>query len=391
MTEASHQMASNPLRGVRKPGSVGLAAGPEIAIMDEKGRLLGPRRDGRDRHSRRQCHRRAMRTIRRPMPRPSSTAGSAPATRASSTPTDTSADRPPQGDHQPRRRKNFAARGGRSTDGSPRGSAGCAPSPCPHDKLGEDVAAAVVLREGADRDRTGTPRHSSSERLAAFKTPRKILFLDGDPKGRDRKAATHWPGAETRARLNRKRNPLEARWRPSNPAPILTRRGLRPLRARRTREGCRRRRPRAPRRIRGSARSAPHANPRRGEPYRYGFRKHRHPRERTGRDRRAERHGEGRGDPGEEQPRARPNTSTRIAPEQGRAPAAITVPWAPRQENAPPSVEASGRTQQLSASPIAPGGAARNAAADRSCPARARRLRRKREPKRAPGRGRNAA
>src|SRR4029077_11033123 len=41
MTEAAHQMASNPLNGVRKPGSVGLAAGPEIAIMDEAGRLLG--------------------------------------------------------------------------------------------------------------------------------------------------------------------------------------------------------------------------------------------------------------------------------------------------------------------------------------------------------------
>ena len=41
MTEAAHQMASNPLPpGVRKPGSVGLAAGPEIAIMDEDGRLL---------------------------------------------------------------------------------------------------------------------------------------------------------------------------------------------------------------------------------------------------------------------------------------------------------------------------------------------------------------
>ena len=40
MTEAAHQMASNPLAGRRKPGSVGLAAGPEIAIMDEAGHLL---------------------------------------------------------------------------------------------------------------------------------------------------------------------------------------------------------------------------------------------------------------------------------------------------------------------------------------------------------------
>ncbi len=43
MTEASHQMASNPLPPrARKPGSVGLAAGPEIAIMDEAGTLLPP-------------------------------------------------------------------------------------------------------------------------------------------------------------------------------------------------------------------------------------------------------------------------------------------------------------------------------------------------------------
>ena len=40
MTEAAHQMASNPLAGARKPGSVGLAAGPEVAIMDEAGDAL---------------------------------------------------------------------------------------------------------------------------------------------------------------------------------------------------------------------------------------------------------------------------------------------------------------------------------------------------------------
>lgn len=43
MTEAAHQMASNPLPPrAHKPGSVGLAAGPEVAIMDENARLLGP-------------------------------------------------------------------------------------------------------------------------------------------------------------------------------------------------------------------------------------------------------------------------------------------------------------------------------------------------------------
>jgi acyl-CoA synthetase (AMP-forming)/AMP-acid ligase II len=47
MTEASHQMASNPLPPfVRKPGSLGVAAGPEIAIMDEAGNLLPPKEVG---------------------------------------------------------------------------------------------------------------------------------------------------------------------------------------------------------------------------------------------------------------------------------------------------------------------------------------------------------
>jgi amino acid adenylation domain-containing protein len=47
MTEASHQMASNPLPPAeRKPGSVGVAAGPEISIMDAEGRELSPNEIG---------------------------------------------------------------------------------------------------------------------------------------------------------------------------------------------------------------------------------------------------------------------------------------------------------------------------------------------------------
>ena len=43
MTEASHQMASNPLPPrIRKPGSVGLAAGPEISILDSDDAPLAP-------------------------------------------------------------------------------------------------------------------------------------------------------------------------------------------------------------------------------------------------------------------------------------------------------------------------------------------------------------
>jgi acyl-CoA synthetase (AMP-forming)/AMP-acid ligase II len=41
MTEAAHQMASNPLPpGERRPGSVGRATGVQIAIMDDAGTLL---------------------------------------------------------------------------------------------------------------------------------------------------------------------------------------------------------------------------------------------------------------------------------------------------------------------------------------------------------------
>ena len=40
MTEASHEMASNPIFGPQKPGSVGVPTGAEIAIMDEEGCLL---------------------------------------------------------------------------------------------------------------------------------------------------------------------------------------------------------------------------------------------------------------------------------------------------------------------------------------------------------------
>lgn len=41
MTEAAHQMASNPMPPLkRKPGSVGLPAGPDIAIMDDKDNIV---------------------------------------------------------------------------------------------------------------------------------------------------------------------------------------------------------------------------------------------------------------------------------------------------------------------------------------------------------------
>ncbi len=52
----------------------------------------------------------------------------------------------------------------------------------PHDKLGEEVGAAVVLREGqlaTDQE----IRSFAATRLADFKVPRKVLILDEIPKG----------------------------------------------------------------------------------------------------------------------------------------------------------------------------------------------------------------
>ena len=58
----------------------------------------------------------------------------------------------------------------------------------PHDKLGEEVAAAVVLREGQPVDEREL-RDFAAERLAAFKVPRRIVFLDEIPKGATGKLA----------------------------------------------------------------------------------------------------------------------------------------------------------------------------------------------------------
>ena len=41
MTEATHQMTSNPLPpAIQKPGLVGMPAGPEICIMNDKNEKL---------------------------------------------------------------------------------------------------------------------------------------------------------------------------------------------------------------------------------------------------------------------------------------------------------------------------------------------------------------
>jgi oxalate---CoA ligase len=181
MTEASHQIACNPLRGVRKPGSVGLAAGPEIAIMNEEGKLLGPHEIGEI-------------VIRGK----NVTSGYENNPAANATAFVNGWFR--TGDQGVMDEEGYVTLTGRLKEIIIRGGEKISPREVdealmdhpavlqvmtfaiPHDKLGEDIAAAVVLRDGESVTEAEL-RAFRSKRLAAFKTPRKIIFLAEIPKG----------------------------------------------------------------------------------------------------------------------------------------------------------------------------------------------------------------
>jgi len=182
MTEATHQMASNPLPpAVRKPGTVGIAAGPEVAIMGEDGSLLAPGETGEI-------------VIRGP----NVTAGyennpkaNAEGWRAGWFRTGDQGVMDADGYVSiTGRLKEIINRGGekvspREVDEILMDHPAVAQVVCfgmPHPKLGEEVAAAVVLREG----QTATERDLQafvSSRAAEYKVPKKILILDEIPKG----------------------------------------------------------------------------------------------------------------------------------------------------------------------------------------------------------------
>ncbi len=182
MTEAAHQMAANPLPPrARYPGSVGVAAGPEIATMDEAGAILPPGGLGevviRGRNV---------------------TAGyeANPAANASAFIDGWFRT----GDQGVIDAEGYLRLTGRLKEIINRGGEKVSPLEVdtvlmdhpavaqvvtfavPHDKLGEEVGAAVVLREGATLDEHAL-RAFAGERLAAFKVPRRIVFLDEIPKG----------------------------------------------------------------------------------------------------------------------------------------------------------------------------------------------------------------
>ena len=185
MTEAAHQMASNPLgAGKQKPGSVGIEAGPLVRVAHEienrlvtgvgeiviSGPNVTPGYEGNPQANEKNFfeaeNRRWFRT----------------------------------GDQGEFDAEGYLTLTGRLKEIINRGGEKISPLEVdgvlsahpavaqvvtfaiPHDKLGEDVGAAVVLKEGhtaTDRE----IRDFASAQLAAFKVPRKILILDDIPKG----------------------------------------------------------------------------------------------------------------------------------------------------------------------------------------------------------------
>jgi acyl-CoA synthetase (AMP-forming)/AMP-acid ligase II/aryl carrier-like protein len=182
MTEAAHQIASNPLPpGLRKPGSVGVAAGPQIAVMDETGHPLANGEQGEI----------LLRG-------PSLTAGYA---------------HNPEANRQSfidgwfrtgdqgyldsggylfitGRLKEQINRGGQKI--SPRevdeillmhpAIAQAVTFAIPHPTLGEEVGAAIVLAPGSQLDATQV-REFASARIALYKVPSRVLILEAIPKG----------------------------------------------------------------------------------------------------------------------------------------------------------------------------------------------------------------
>ena len=182
MTEAAHQMAANPLPPrVRKPGSVGIAAGPEVAIMDLDGHLLAVGETGEI-------------VIRGE----NVTKGYENNPKANAEAYTNGWFR--TGDQGVLDAEGYLTLTGRLKEIINRGGEKISPREVdevlmdhpaveqvvtfaiPHDKLGEEVGAAVVLREGAELTEKAL-REFAAQRLADFKVPRKVLFLAEIPKG----------------------------------------------------------------------------------------------------------------------------------------------------------------------------------------------------------------
>lgn len=182
MTEAAHQISCNPLPPAqRKPGSVGREAGPDVAIMDERGQLLPPGEIGEI----------VIRGENVTSGYEANPAANAVAFARGWFRTGDEGYVDDEGYLFIRGRiKEIINRGGEKI--SPReideallaqpGVAQAVTFAIPDHSLGEEIGAAVVLQEGAQVSELEL-RSAVAQRLADFKVPRRIVFLEEIPRG----------------------------------------------------------------------------------------------------------------------------------------------------------------------------------------------------------------
>jgi acyl-CoA synthetase (AMP-forming)/AMP-acid ligase II len=182
MTEAAHQMASNPLPPLaRKPGTVGRAAGPEVRIRGEDGTFLAPGEIGEV-------------VIRGP----NVTAGYESNPKANEEAFEGGWFR--TGDQGTMDAEGYLSITGRLKEIINRGGEKVSPREideilldhvsvaqvivfgAPHKRLGEEVAAMVVLHEGHECTERELQQFVA-QRVAGYKVPKKILFVEELPKG----------------------------------------------------------------------------------------------------------------------------------------------------------------------------------------------------------------
>ncbi len=190
MTEAAHQMACNPIPigpGLQRPGSVGLAAGPRIAILSDAGLTTDKQTVGEIVISGENVT--------------AGYDGNETANAESFLVDDTDGSTWFRtGDQGWLDSDGYLFISGRLKEIINRGGEKVSPREVDevlmnhpsvnqavtfalsHPKLGEDVAAAIVLKEGSDVDEA-ILRAFAAQYIAAFKVPRKIVFVDEIPKG----------------------------------------------------------------------------------------------------------------------------------------------------------------------------------------------------------------